>query len=167
MSSPALPHGTVAGCKTPLSQTSVPPLRLLLVDDHELLRRGAAALLEEQSGWTIVGEASDGESAVRLAGEVQPDIVVMDVGMRDLNGFQATREILKTRPKTQVLIFTMHEGEHVVRETIAAGAQGYVHKSDAGQHLIPAVQALREAQPYFSSPFAARILEEREKLAAS
>jgi DNA-binding NarL/FixJ family response regulator len=136
------------------------PLKILLVDDHELLRCGAAALLAGQAGLTVVGEASDGLTAVHLAEEVRPDIVVMDIGMRELNGFEATREIQRSHPETEVLIFTMHESEHLVRETIASGARGYVLKSDASQQLVAAVEALGRHEPYFSSPVAARVFEE-------
>lgn len=136
------------------------PLRLMLVDDHEVVRRGLAALLESSAGWEIVGEAADGRSAVTLAEEVQPDVVVMDVGMPELNGFEATRQILKVRPQIEVLILTMHDGEQLVREVIDAGARGYVLKSDAGRHLVAAVHSLARHQPYFTSEIAARVYAE-------
>ena len=136
------------------------PLKVLLVDDHELLRRGAAALIEGQRGLTVVGEASDGLTAVQLADEVHPDIVVMDIGTGEVNGFEATRQIHRSQPETEVLIFTMHESEHLVRETIAAGARGYVLKSDASQQLVAAVEALGRHESFFSSPVAARVFEE-------
>lgn len=136
------------------------PLKVLLVDDHELLRRGVAALLAGQAGLEVVGEASDGLTAVHLAEEVRPDIVVMDIGMGEINGFEATRQIHRLRPETEVLILTMHESEHLVRETIAAGARGYVLKSDASQQLIAAVEALGRHEPFFNSPVAARVFEE-------
>ncbi|MEO6569167.1 MAG: response regulator transcription factor, partial [Opitutaceae bacterium] len=139
---------------------TVLPLKVLLVDDHELLRRGAAALIEGQAGLTVVGEASDGLTAVHLAEEVHPDVVVMDIGMRELNGFEATREIHRSQPNAEILIFTMHESEHLVRETIAAGARGYVLKSDASQQLVAAVEALGRHEPFFSSPVAARVFQE-------
>ena len=136
------------------------PLKVLLVDDHELLRRGVAALLTGHGGWTVVGEAADGRSAVQLAEQTRPDVVVMDISMRELNGFEATRQIHRSRPETEVLIFTMHESEHLVRATIAAGARGYVLKSDASQQLVAAVEALGRHEPYFSSRVAARVFEE-------
>lgn len=136
------------------------PLKVLLVDDHELLRRGAAALIEGQAGLTVVGEASDGLTAVQLAEEVRPDIVVMDIGMGGVNGFEATRQIRSSQPDAEVLIFTMHESEHLVRETIASGARGYVLKSDASQQLVAAVEALGRHEPFFSSPVAARVFGE-------
>ncbi len=143
-----------------MPMTEAPPLRVLLVDDHELLRRGAAALLAGQAGLAVVGEASDGLTAVHLAEEVRPDVVVMDIAMRELNGFEATREIHRSQPEAEVLIFTMHESEHLVRETIAAGARGYVLKSDASQQLVAAVEALGRHEPFFGSPVAARVFDE-------
>ena len=136
------------------------PLRLLLVDDHEVVRRGMAALLEGNEGWQIVGEAADGRSAVKLAQESRPDVVVMDVGMPELNGFEATRQILKVLPRTEVLILTMHDGEQLVREVIDAGARGYVLKSDAGRQLVAAVHSLGRHQPYFTSEIAAKVYAE-------
>jgi DNA-binding NarL/FixJ family response regulator len=135
-------------------------LRLMLVDDHEVVRRGMAALLEGNAGWQIVGEAGDGRSAVALALEARPDVVVMDVGMPELNGFEATRQILKVLPQTEVLILTMHDGEQLVREVIEAGARGYVLKSDAGRQLVAAVHSLGRHQPYFTSAIAARVYAE-------
>jgi DNA-binding NarL/FixJ family response regulator len=152
---PGQDSANIAG--TPVSSH---PLKVLLVDDHDLLRRGAAELLAGQAGLEVVGEASDGLTAVHLAEEVRPDIVVMDIGMRELNGFEATREIQRSHPGTEVLIFTMHESEHLVRETIASGARGYVLKSDASQQLVAAVEALGRHEPYFSSPVAARVFQE-------
>ena len=136
------------------------PIKLLLVDDHEVVRRGLAALLEGHEGWQIVGEAGDGRSAVKLAQEAQPHVVVMDVGLPELNGFEATRQILKTLPQTEVLILTMHDGEQLVREVIDAGARGYVLKSDAGRQLVAAVHSLGRHQPYFTSEVAARVYAE-------
>lgn len=135
-------------------------LRLLLVDDHEVVRRGMAALLEGHEGWQIVGEAADGRSAVKLAEETRPDVVVMDVGMPELNGFEATRQILKVLPQIEVLILTLHDGEQLVREVIDAGARGYVLKSDAGRQLVAAVHSLARHQPYFTSEIAARVYAE-------
>ena len=136
------------------------PLTILLVDDHEVVRRGLAALLEGTDGWQIVGEAADGRSAVQLARETQPDVVVMDVAMPELNGFEAARQIRAALPRTEVLILTMHDGEQLVREVIAAGARGYVLKSDAGRQLIAAVRSLGEHRPYFTSQIAAKVYEE-------
>lgn len=139
------------------------PLRILLVDDHEVVRRGLASLLDGNEGWEIVGEASDGRTAVRLVIEQQPDVVVMDVRMPELNGFEATSRILKLRPQTEVLVLSLDDGEQVVREVIAAGARGYVLKSDAGRYLVEAVRSLGRHQPYFTSRIAARVFAEAQR----
>ncbi|MGB8169313.1 MAG: response regulator transcription factor [Chthoniobacteraceae bacterium] len=136
------------------------PLRVLLVDDHEVVRRGLATLLEGTEGWEIVGEAADGRCAVKLAQNVLPDVVVMDVVMPELNGFEATRQILKVLPRTEILILTMHDGEQLVREVIDAGARGYVLKSDAGRQLVAAVRSLGNHLPYFTSEIAAKVYAE-------
>lgn len=139
---------------------STSPLKLMLVDDHEVVRRGMAALLEGREDWQIVGEAADGRSAVKLAQATIPDVVVMDIVMPELNGFEATRQILKVLPQTEVLILTMHDGEQLVREVVSAGARGYVLKSDAGRQLVAAVQSLSRHQPYFTSKIAAKVYAE-------
>ncbi|MEA3207117.1 MAG: hypothetical protein QOE70_174 [Chthoniobacter sp.] len=136
------------------------PLKLLLVDDHEVVRRGMAALIESHRDWRIVGEAGDGRRAVQLAEEHQPDVVVMDIGMPELNGFEAARQILKAVLGVEILILSMHESEELVREVIDAGARGYVLKSDAGRHLVAAVESLARGQPFFTSQLAARVYEE-------
>ncbi len=136
------------------------PLSILLVDDHEVVRRGLAALLEGNDEWKVVGEAADGRTAVQLALEMRPDLVLMDVGMPELNGFEAARQIRATLPNTEVLILTMHDGEQLVREVIAAGARGYVLKSDAGRQLLAAVRSLALHRPYFTSEIAAKVYAE-------
>lgn len=138
-------------------------IKLLLVDDHEVVRRGMAALLEGFEDCRIVGEAADGRHAVRLALETRPDVIVMDVAMPELNGFEATRQILKILPRAEVLILTMHDGEQIVREVIDAGARGYVLKSDAGRELVAAVQSLARHQPFFSSALAAQVFAEAQR----
>ena len=142
---------------------SAPKLRLLLVDDHEVVRRGMAALLDGNDGWEIVGEAADGRRAVTLATETRPDVVVMDVAMPELNGFEATRQIRKALPQTEVLILTLHDSEQLVREVIDAGARGYVLKSDAGRQLVAAVSSLGRHQPYFTSAIAAKVYAETQQ----
>ena len=111
-------------------------LRILLADDHEMVRHGLRALIEDQPGWQVCGEASTGRVAVAKAHELKPDIVVMDFTMPELNGMEATRQIRADLPRTQVLILTMHESEELVREMLNAGARGYVLKSDAGNALV-------------------------------
>ena len=134
-------------------------LRILLADDHELVRQGLRTLIEHQSGWQVCGEATTGREAVTKAGELKPDIVVMDFTMPELNGMEATRQIRAALPRTQVLLLTMHESEELVRDVLAAGARGYVLKSDAGRALVDALTALAEQKPYFTSKISALVLE--------
>lgn len=125
-------------------------LRILLADDHDVVRHGLRHLLERQEGWTVCGEATGGRQAVAMVVELRPDVVVLDVGMPDLNGLEATRQIRKASPRTEVLIFTMHESERLVREVLAAGAKGYLLKSDAARSVVAAVEALAAHRPYFN-----------------
>jgi DNA-binding NarL/FixJ family response regulator len=133
-------------------------LRLLVADDHDLLRRGLRGLLEEHDGWQVCAEARNGREAVELAAKLQPDIAVVDLSMPEMNGLEATRQILRDAPETEVLIFTMHETEQLVRDVVHAGARGYVLKSDAAAHLVTAVEALAHHRPYFSSRVSDTIL---------
>src|SRR5215218_8283516 len=114
--------------------------RILIVDDHDVVRMGVRALLGEHAGWEVCGEARTGREATARAAETRPDVVVMDVSMPDLNGLEATRQILKDAPETEVLILTMHDSDQLVRQALAAGARGYVLKSDAGADLVAAVE---------------------------
>jgi DNA-binding NarL/FixJ family response regulator len=125
-------------------------LRILIADDHDIVRHGLRALLEAQEGWTVCGEAVSGREAVEMAENLQPDVAVLDISMPSLNGLDATRIIRKASPKTEILIFTMHETEQLVREVLAAGAKGYLLKSDAGRSVVAAVAALAAHQPYFN-----------------
>jgi DNA-binding NarL/FixJ family response regulator len=135
------------------------PTRILLVDDHEVVRRGLRALLETHPGWVVCGEAADGRTAVSLARTLAPHVVVMDLTMPELNGLEATRQILDKAGQVQVLILSMHESEQFVREVLGAGARGYVLKSDAGRDLIAAVETLLQGKPFFTSRLAAKIHE--------
>jgi DNA-binding NarL/FixJ family response regulator len=134
-------------------------VRILIADDHELLRRGIVATLGEMTGWTVVGQAANGREAVALARQLEPEVVVLDITMPELNGLEATRQILDAAPETRVLILSVHESEQVVREVLAAGAQGYLLKSDAGRELVAAVQALLDNKPYFTSRVAQMVLQ--------
>jgi DNA-binding NarL/FixJ family response regulator len=129
----------------------VTPLRILIVDDHAVVRRGVRSLLESQPDWEIVGEATTGRQAVELAKDLQPDIVVMDLSLPELNGLDATRHILKESPRSEILVLTMHHSEELAREVLQAGARGYILKSDADQSLIAAIESLREHKPFLTS----------------
>ncbi len=134
-------------------------MRILVADDHEVVRRGLQALLEAQPGWEVSGEAVDGREAVEKAKQLKPDVVIMDISMPVLNGLEATRQILKVSPQARVLILTMHESDQIVREVLDAGARGYVLKSDAGRDLVGAVEALRRYNSFFTSKVAEMVLD--------
>jgi DNA-binding NarL/FixJ family response regulator len=137
----------------------VESLRILIADDQEIVRRGLRSLLEGQAGWQVVGEATTGRDALNRVTALKPDVVVMDISMPEMNGLEATRQILKALPKTEILILTMHESEQVVREVLEAGARGYVLKSDAGRSLVAAVDSLRQHRPFFTSRVSEMVLD--------
>jgi len=116
-------------------------------------------MLEAHFGWQVCGEAANGREAVRLAETLKPDIVVLDLEMPELNGLQATRQIKKVLPGTEVLIYSMHETEQLIREVLAAGARGYVLKADAGRQLVEAVEALSRHKPFFTARASEALLE--------
>ena len=134
-------------------------LRILIADDHEVARRGVRALLESHPGWEVCGEAADGREAVNSARRLRPDLVLLDIGMPSLNGLDAARQILAEDPETRVLILTMHDSEQVVREVLAAGALGFLLKSDAGRDLIAAVEALQHRRTFFTTRVAQLVLD--------
>lgn len=148
-------------------------LRILLADDHEIVRRGLRQLLEDHEGWTVCGEAVTGRQAVEMARELVPNLVILDLTMPELNGLEATRQIRKELPSTEVLMFTMHESEQLIGEVLAAGAKGYLLKSDASRSIVAAVEALAQGKPYFNLNVSAALLDsflrsqkqEREALA--
>jgi two-component system response regulator NreC len=126
-------------------------LRILLADDHEVVRQGVRMLIEKEPGWEVCGEAVDGRKAVVLAKKLAPDVIVLDVGMRELNGLEATRQIKRACPKTEVLIFTGEENDQLIHDVFAAGARSYILKSDLGQHLVAAIRALGQHKHYFTN----------------
>ncbi len=126
-------------------------VRILVADDHEVVRRGVCALLESQPGWVVVGEAITGREAVKKAAKLKPDVVVLDISMPELNGLEATRQIVKAAPQSEVLILTIHDSEQVARQVLAAGARGYVLKSDAGRNLVTAIDTLQQHKPFFTT----------------
>jgi DNA-binding NarL/FixJ family response regulator len=133
-------------------------LRLLVADDHDVVRKGVRTLLEEQPGWEVAAEAADGREAVEKAKLVQPDVTILDLSMPELNGLEAAREILKT-VQTKVLILTMYDSDPLIRQTLEAGARGYLLKSDAGRDLVSAVDALRRNKTFFTPKVAQMVLE--------
>ncbi|MGC1523207.1 MAG: response regulator transcription factor [Steroidobacteraceae bacterium] len=134
-------------------------VRILIADDHELIRRGLVASLTERPDWSIVAEAADGRQACELADLHAPDIAVLDLTMPELNGLDVTRHIRASTPKTRILIVTAHESEQLIREVLDAGAMGYVLKSDAGRVLVQAIEALLDERPFFTSKVARFVLD--------
>jgi DNA-binding NarL/FixJ family response regulator len=133
-------------------------LRLLVADDHGLARKGVRVLLEEQPGWEVVAEASNGREAVEKAKLVRPDVTILDLSMPELNGIEAAREIVKSVP-TKVLILTMYNSDPLIRQSLQAGARGYVLKSDAGRDLVSAVDSLRRNKTFFTPKVTQIVLE--------
>jgi DNA-binding NarL/FixJ family response regulator len=133
--------------------------RILVADDHEVVRHGLRALLEAQTSWTVCGEASDGKEAVATAIEMKPDLVVLDIGMPKLNGLEATRQILASLPNAKVLILSLYESEQMIQEVLASGARGYLLKSDASRYLVKAAEALRSGKTFFTPRFEHLIMD--------
>ena len=125
------------------------PVRILIADDHEVVRHGVRTILERQAGWVVCGEASTGREAVAKAVDLQPDVVVLDLSMPELNGLEATRQIRRLLP-AKILILTVHESDQLVTEVVDAGADGYVLKADAGRTLVAAINALLAGGEFFS-----------------
>ena len=126
-------------------------LRILIADDHSVVRAGLRSLLESHPGWEVCAEAADGREAVEKAAKLKPHVAVLDIGMPLLNGVEATRQIRKSSPDTEILVLTMHESEDLVQQVTEAGARGYILKDDADRILIAAVDAVRNHKPYFST----------------
>ena len=126
-------------------------LRILLVDDHEVIRQGLQALLGTQRGWEVVGEAVDGREAVEKAVQLKPDIVILDISMPGINGLEATPLILAAAPRSDILIFTVHDSELMEQTALQAGARAFVRKSDAARDLVAAVKALSQHSTFFPS----------------
>jgi DNA-binding NarL/FixJ family response regulator len=133
--------------------------RILIADDHELLRRGIIAELSRVPGWVVVAEVANGRAAVASAAELKPDLLVLDLSMPELNGLEAARQILAADSSARILILTAHESEQLVREVLGVGARGYVLKSDAGRILVVALQALVEGGSFFTSSVARMVTD--------
>ena len=135
------------------------PFRILLADDHEVVRAGLRALLEEQNGWEVVAEAVDGRDAVEKASKLKPDAVVIDIAMPSLNGLEAVRQIVKAVPNAKVLVLTMYDSDPLIQQVLQAGARGYLLKSDAGRDLVSAIEALRRNKTFFTPKVSQMVLE--------
>jgi DNA-binding NarL/FixJ family response regulator len=133
-------------------------IRIVLADDHDLMRRGIRGLLESEPDLEVCGEAANGREAVELTSRLHPDVIVLDLGMPELNGLDALKLIHKEMPATEVLVFSMHDSEGLVREVFAAGARGYVLKSDAARYLVDAIRSLSQHKPFFTERISEAIL---------
>ena len=135
-------------------------IRILIADDHSVVREGLRALLGKVAEFDVVAEAADGAGAVRLVGEKKPDVAILDISMPGVNGIEATREIRRSSPQTKVLIFTIHENEEYVYQMVAAGANGYVLKDAGKNDLIAAVRAIQYGGRFFSPGVSRLIIDE-------
>jgi DNA-binding NarL/FixJ family response regulator len=134
-------------------------LRILIADDHELVRYGIRGILQLQRGWRVAGEARNGREAVEKAKTLKPDIAIIDFSMPELDGLQATRQIREVAPNTEIVMLTMHESDQMVRRVLAAGALGYVLKSDLATHLVKAVRDAAKGRHFLSPRVSDIVLE--------
>jgi len=137
---------TNRGTDTPAPSRDTPRKQILIADDHEMLRRGIRNALEDRQDWQICGEAVDGQEAVNKVNTLRPDLVILDINMPVLNGLAAVRQILRNRPQTKIVIFTVHDSEQTIKEIQAAGAHAYVSKNDASDALLRVVEDLLESK---------------------
>lgn len=135
-------------------------IRVLLADDHGIVRKGLRFLLESEAGMEVVGEASDGREAVKLVDELKPAVVVMDIAMPQLNGIEATAQIVKRNAKVGVIILSMHSDETYLLQALSAGAKGYLLKDAAEADLVRAIQSVSQGKPFFSPAIAKTLLED-------
>lgn len=133
--------------------------KLLIADDHEAIRKGVRNFVETRADWLIVAEAANGHEALGLARETQPDVAIIDYSLPQLNGLELTQALKREVPRTEVLIYTMHDREDIVQKVLRAGARGYVLKSDPGPDLLAAIDALCTRKPYFSGAVSETLLD--------
>lgn len=134
-------------------------IRLLVADDHDLVRKGLRTLVDGQTGWELIAEVADGREAVAKCAELQPDVAIIDISMPLLNGLDATRQIVKQSPKTRVLILTVEDSDELIRAVLDAGARGYLLKTDAIRDLVTAVDSLSNNKTFFTARVAQMIFD--------
>ena len=134
-------------------------IRILIADDHALVRRGARALLHSRRGWRVVGEAANGREAVEKARGLKPDVAIVDIGMPELDGVEVARQMRETVPDTKVLVLTMHESDQMVRRALEAGALGYLLKSDLTECLPRAMEAVSKGKRFLTPKVSEIVLE--------
>lgn len=132
--------------------------RILIADDHEVVRSGLRAIIEARSNWAVAGEASDGEQAITLALDTRPDVIIADYSMPVVSGLEVSRRVKVLQLRSEVLILTMHESDELLTEALLAGVRGFLLKSDAKRHLVSAIEALLEGRPYFTSVVLEKLL---------
>jgi DNA-binding NarL/FixJ family response regulator len=145
-------------------------IRILIADDHAVVRSGLRTILEAHPNWEVVAEAADGKEAISKAIDAEPDVAIIDYSLPLLNGIEVTLQIRARLPKTEVLIFTMHDNQTLIDNLLKAGARGYLLKSDAKANLIEAIEALAAHKPYFTANVSEALLRsyvEGSKRAAS
>lgn len=135
-------------------------VRVLIADDHSIVRKGLRSALEEDLDCRIVGEAANGREAVQLAEQTLPDVAILDIGMPQLNGIEATSQIQKVSPKTRVLILSMHSDESYILRALTAGARGYLLKDTAENDVLAAVRAVAQGKAFFSPAISKMLLED-------
>lgn len=134
-------------------------MRVMLVDDHEVVRAGLRSIIETAPDWTICAEASDGSEALRIAAEARPDAAVLDISMPGVSGIDVIIQLRKLLPKLEILVLTMHDSERIVAQALRAGARGYLLKSEGGEKLIEALTSLSRHETYFSSTVSETLLK--------
>ena len=140
--------------------------RVLLAEDHTIVRKGLCALLDAEPSIEVIGEAQDGREALLKAEQLHPDIVLMDISMPGLNGLEATRQIKKRFPEVKVLILTVHSDEEYIRQILRAGASGYLVKQAAPNELISAIEAIQRGESYLSPSVSKKVVQEYVQHAA-
>jgi len=141
-------------------------IRILLADDHQITREGLCSMLRQENGLQVVGAAQDGRTAVRLARDLTPDVILMDIGMPELNGIEATRQILAANPKVRIIALSMHAERRVVAEMLKAGAAGYLPKNSSFDEVLRAIRTVRNNQTYLPAALTSLVLEEFMRPAA-